>query len=90
MNYVAHFCHNKKCDAIWVDEDLTDARVNPPDWKYCKECCDKLGIDFDAQTPDGNLTEKELEHKHKLRERLKKAREVQKKMRNAETETVKF
>lgn len=75
--FVAHICRNKQCDAIWVDKDLTDARVNPPDWKYCRKCAEKLGIDYDAQTPDSNLSKKELEHKNKLRERLIKARAIQ-------------
>ena len=76
MNYVMHFCRNKQCDAIWIDKDLTNARVNPPDWKYCRECCEKMGIDYDAQTPTSNLSKKELEHKNKLRERMQKANQI--------------
>jgi hypothetical protein len=75
MNYVMHFCRNKECNNGWIDKDLTNAQVNPPSWKYCKECCEKLGIDFNSQTPDSNLTPKELAHKNQLRERLKNARE---------------
>lgn len=78
MNYVMHICRYPKCNNGWIDKDLTDARVNPPSWKYCRECAEKLGIDYDAQTPESNLTEKELEHKNKLRERMRKAREKQK------------
>lgn len=78
MNYVMHVCRNRKCNNGWVDKDLTDARVNPPDWKYCRECAEKLGIDYDKQTPDSNLTDKEIAYKQKLRERLKKARKIQK------------
>lgn len=78
MNYVMHVCRNRKCNNGWVDKDLTDARVNPPDWKYCKKCAEKLGIDYDKQTPDSNLTSQEIAYKQKLRERLKKAREIQK------------
>lgn len=78
MNYVMHVCRNPKCNNGWVDKDLTDARVNPPDWKYCGECAEKLGIDYDKQTPDSNLTAKEIAYKQKLRERLKKARKIQK------------
>ena len=37
---------------------------------------EQLGIDFDSQTPDSNLTPKELEHKNRLRERIKKANQV--------------
>ncbi|MBR6099390.1 hypothetical protein IKP85_06555 [bacterium] len=76
MYYVMHFCRNKKCNNGWIDKDLTDARINPPDWKYCKDCAKALGIDYDAQTPDSNLTPKELEHKNKLKERMKKANEI--------------
>jgi len=76
MNYVMHFCRNKECNNGWVDKDLTNATVNPPKWKYCKECAKKLGIDYDAQTPTSNLTPKEIEHKNKLRERINKAREI--------------
>ena len=76
MNYVMHFYRNKECNNGWVDKDLTYATVNPPNWKYCKECAEKLGIDYDAQTPISNLTEKEIEHKNKLRERMNKAREI--------------
>ncbi len=68
MNYIAHDCRNSRlhenhkdyCDNRWIDKDLTKAKTNPPDWKYCRECAEKLGIDYDAQTPTSNLTEKEL------------------------------
>lgn len=76
MNYVMHFCRNKKCNNGWIDKDLTFATVNPPSWKYCKYCADKLGIDYDAQTPESNLTEQELAHKNKLRERMRKANKI--------------
>ena len=78
MNYVMHFCRNKECNNGWVDKDLTGATTIPPKWKYCKGCAEKLGIDYDAQTPDSNLSEKELEHKQKMRDRLLKAREAKK------------
>ncbi len=39
---------------------MTNAKTNPPDWKYCKECSEKLEIDYDAQTPTSNLSKKEL------------------------------
>ncbi len=78
MNYVMHICRNKQCNNGWIDKDLTDTRVNPPSWKYCRECAENLGIDYYAQTPTSNLTEKELEYKNKLRERMRKAREKQK------------
>ncbi len=74
MNYVAHDCRNPKCNNGWVDKDLTNATIKPPRWKYCRECCEKLGIDFDAQTPTSNLTEKEIQHKKDLAERMKRNR----------------
>ena len=48
------------CDKIWIDKDLTNARSVPPTWKYCEECCKRLGIDYDKQTPTSNLSAKEL------------------------------
>lgn len=80
MNYVAHVCRSSKlrqtdknyCDAIWIDKDLTNATVNPPTWKYCRDCCEKLGIDYDKQTPTSNLTKKELEIRSKRIEHARK------------------
>lgn len=87
MNYVMHFCRNKKCNNGWIDKDLTHATVNPPDWKYCRECAAKLGIDYNKQTPTSNLTPKEIEHKNTLRERMKKANEVRlQKIKSVSTE----
>lgn len=65
MNYVIHFCRNKKCNNGWIDKDLTNAKSTPPDWKYCRECAEKLGIDYDAQTPTSNLTPKELKERER-------------------------
>lgn len=65
MNYVMHFCRNKKCNNGWIDKDLTNAKTNPPDWKYCEDCAEKLGIDYDTQTPISNLTEEELKERER-------------------------
>lgn len=57
MAYVAHDCKNcktNKCNNRWIDKDLTGCKSRPPMWKYCRECCKKLGIDFDSQTPDNS------------------------------------
>ena len=78
MNYVMHFCRNKKCNNGWVDEDLTNAISTPPQWKYCKECAEKLGIDYDTQTPTSNLTQQELDHLEKKKEQARKMREKRK------------
>lgn len=75
MNYVMHFCRNKKCNNGWIDKDLTNVKTFPPDWKYCRECAAKLGIDYDAQTPTSNLTKKELTHLEKKKEQARIMRE---------------
>lgn len=72
MNYVMHICRNKECDAIWIDKDLTNVKTNPPSWKYCRECAEKLGINYDAQTPESNLTEKEIKLKTEKRLRFER------------------
>lgn len=61
MNYVMHFCRNKKCNNGWVDEDLTHVKTNPPAWKYCQECCQNLGIEFNKQRPSDYMTDSEKE-----------------------------
>ena len=86
MNYVMHFCRNKKCNNGWIDKDLTNVKTNPPAWKYCRECAKKLGIDYDAQTPTSNLTKKELEHRNKIVERALLASKIrQLKIKSAST-----
>ena len=47
--YVVHYC--PKCNNAWLDLDLTNVKTYPPQWKLCKECCKKLGIDFNKQKP---------------------------------------
>jgi len=64
MNYVAHDCRNTRngtCNNRWVDKDLTIASTKIPTWKYCRECCEKLGIDFDKQQPSDYRTEEQNE-----------------------------
>ena len=51
--YVVHYCPH--CDKAWLDKDLTDVKTFPPQWKLCKECCEKEGIDFDKQRPGKKL-----------------------------------
>lgn len=55
MNYVVHFCKNPDCNNCWIDKDKTHVKTVPPKWKYCKECCKKLGIDFNKQKPEGRI-----------------------------------
>ncbi len=45
MKYVVHYCKNKKCNNSWIDEDITNAKSRPPQWKYCPECCQKNGYE---------------------------------------------
>lgn len=76
-----HICRNKKCNNGWIDKDLTNAKTNPPDWKYCRECAAKLGIDYEAQTPTSNLTEKEL-HEYERKSSLAKLNAEKRKLSN--------
>ena len=48
-NFVLHFCKNPDCNIGWLDTDETNVKTIPPKWKYCRECCKLLGIDFDKQ-----------------------------------------
>ena len=48
-NFVLHFCKNPDCNVGWLDVDVTDVTTIPPKWKYCRECCKLLGIDFDKR-----------------------------------------
>ena len=48
-NFVIHFCKNPDCNVGWLDTDETNVKTIPPKWKYCRECCKLLGIDFDKQ-----------------------------------------
>ena len=83
MKYVLHICKNKKCNNGWIDRDLTNAKSAPPDWKYCRECAEKLGIDVDAQTPTSNLTPKELLYLEKKKEQARIMRERDKRKINS-------
>lgn len=56
-SYVAHIC--KKCGCMFVAEDYTKATAIPPSWRYCKSCCEKMGINYDTQTPRKNRTPEE-------------------------------
>lgn len=62
MNYIAHDCRNTRngtCNNRWIDKDITLVNSKIPTWKYCKECCEKLGIDFDKQKPSDYRTEEQ-------------------------------
>ena len=57
--YVAHVCKNPSCNNVWIDVDLTNAKTRPPKWKYCEECCKKLGITNPTMPPKKNLSKKQ-------------------------------
>lgn len=71
VDYVVHYCRNKECNNAWIDTDKTKVKDYPPHWKYCRECCEKLGIDFDKQTTKSNASSKQLEAYAKGKENLK-------------------
>lgn len=71
MNFVVHFCKNKKCDNAWIDEDLTNAKSRPPQWKYCAECCKKYGYINTSKPP---LSKKQEEQLKKARSKIEKMR----------------
>lgn len=64
MTFVAHDCRNTRnntCNNRWIDKDLTGASTQVPTWKYCRECCEKLGIDFEKQKPSDYRTDEQNE-----------------------------
>lgn len=73
MNYVAHDCRNSRlsersknyCNNRWIDKDITKVKTQIPTWKYCEECCKKLGIDFENQKPSDYMSEEEKEMRRK-------------------------
>ena len=78
MNYVAHDCRNtrnKTCNNRWVDKDKTYAKTQIPTWKYCRECCEKLGIDFEKQKPSDYRSK---EQNLKIEKQIQKMQEKKK------------
>lgn len=79
--YVAHDCRNSRrsersknyCNNRWIDVDMTGATTLIPTWKYCRECCEKLGIDFEKQKPSDYRTEEEKEMRRIKLEKSKAA-----------------
>lgn len=78
MNYVAHDCRNTRlpeshpdyCSNRWLDKDLTRVKTLVPTWKYCRECCAKLGIEFDLQKPSDYTSEAQREVIEKMQNAL--------------------
>lgn len=81
MSYVAHDCRNSRldersknyCNNRWIDVDMTGATTLIPTWKYCRECCEKLGINFEKQKPSDYRTEEEKEMRRIKLEKSKAA-----------------
>lgn len=66
MDFVTHTC--KKCGCAFVAEDYTNAQDVPPHWRYCPECAQAKGIEYEKQTPKTNRTPEENERYKKLGE----------------------
>ena len=67
------------CNNRWIDKDLTNAQMKVPTWKYCRECCEKLGIDFDNQKPSDYRTEEQNERiKDRIKDMLEKSKSARK------------
>lgn len=72
--YVAHDCRNSRldersknyCNNRWIDVDMTGATTLIPTWKYCRECCEKLGIDFEKQKPSDYYSKELFLKKQKM------------------------
>ena len=76
MNYVAHDCRNTRdntCNNRWIDKDITGATTQVPTWKYCRECCKRLGINFENQKPSDYMSDEEKEMRRIKLEKTKKA-----------------
>lgn len=70
MDFVTHTC--KKCGCAFVAEDYTHVKNTPPSWRYCPDCAEKLGIDYDKQTPKRNRTPEQQQKIDVRMEKLKK------------------
>lgn len=72
MNYVAHDCRGTRdgsCNNRWIDKDVTGVQTQVPTWKYCRECCEKMGIDFDKQKPSDYYSDDKKEQIEKMQDK---------------------
>ena len=76
--YVAHEC--RECGCAFIAEDYTNAQDKMPKWRYCRECCKKLGIVYEKQTPRRNRTP---EQQKKINEQIERLKQYQFKKTNA-------
>ena len=72
MDFVTHTC--KKCGCAFVAEDYTNCQDIPPHWRYCPECSQELGIDYDKQRPWTGHSEKRKAAIEKLKKAGEKTR----------------
>ena len=70
--YVVHYCKNPECNNAWIDVDLTNANIRPPRWKYCKDCCEKLGVKNPETPPRKSDAEERIERLKKYQFKEKK------------------
>ena len=63
------------CNERWVDIDMTGAKMQIPTWKYCRKCCEKLGIDFEKQKPSDYRTDEQNERLRARNQKMKEGRE---------------
>lgn len=63
------------CNERWVDVDMTGAKMQIPTWKYCRKCCEKLGIDFEKQKPSDYRTDEQNERLRARNQKMKEGRE---------------
>lgn len=66
MDFVTHTC--KKCGCAFVAEDYTNCQDIPSRWRYCPECSEEKGIDYDKQRPWTNRTKEQNERYKKFAE----------------------
>ena len=66
------FCNNR-----WIDIDKTGAKSQIPTWKYCRECCEKMGINFEKQKPADYRTDERNEQIKKNIEKMMEKRNKQ-------------
>lgn len=74
--YVCHVC--KSCKSAFVAEDYTNAKDEPPKWRYCPGWAKEKGIDYDSQTPRKNRTPEEQKRIDEQIEKLKQYQFIKK------------
>lgn len=70
------------CNNRWIDKDKTGATTQVPTWKYCQECCKKMGINFEKQKPADYRTD---ERNEQIKNNIEKMRETRNKNIKSDT-----